>query len=193
MDTRRHILDVALASVNREGAGAVGVREIAREAGIAPGNLSYHFPRKEDLLAALLADYTAGNDGFFAGLTAEDLDPEAFLARFRESFAHQYAYRGLLLDTATLSRLVGSDFDYARVRRRRFAVLRAALERLQARGHLGPDATRTPYLRDLIAQVARYWMHESVADYGEVRPRRDIPRTVERLRVLLALHAPPAP
>lgn len=161
-----------------------------RSAGIAPGNLSYHFPRKEDLLAALLAGYAAGNDAFFAGLAAEDLDPGAFLARFRESFAHQYAHRGLLLDTVTLSRLMGTDFDYARVRQRRFAAIDGALERLRAGGHLGPAATRTPHLRDLIAQVARYWMHESVADYGEVRPRRDIPRTVERLRVLLGLYAP---
>ncbi len=190
MDTRAHILAIALEAVNREGAGAIVVRDIAREAGIAPGNLSYHFPRKEDLLTALLAQHASGNDAFFNGLQDPDLDPDRMLELFRQSFQQQYGYRGLLLDVLVLGRLLGKAFDYSAVRKRRLVRLEEALDRLQANGHLQATASEKHLLRDLIAQNTRFWMHDALGTYGDIRPKRDIPRMLKRLRGLLSLYAP---
>ncbi len=55
-DTRQRILEQARALFNAEGLHGVGVREVARAAGIAPGNLGYHFPTKDDLVAALVLE-----------------------------------------------------------------------------------------------------------------------------------------
>jgi AcrR family transcriptional regulator len=41
---------------NEPGVAAVGVREIARDLGLSPGNVSYHYPTKEALLLASLCD-----------------------------------------------------------------------------------------------------------------------------------------
>jgi AcrR family transcriptional regulator len=55
-DTRRRILDIARELFNRHGLSRVGVREVARAAGISPGNLAYHFPTRDDLVAALVLE-----------------------------------------------------------------------------------------------------------------------------------------
>src|SRR4051812_45533142 len=55
-DTRRRILDLARELFNREGLSRVGPREIARALEMSPGNLAYHFPTKDDLVAALVEE-----------------------------------------------------------------------------------------------------------------------------------------
>lgn len=60
--TARRILDRAREAFNERGVAAVGIREIARELGLSPGNVSYHFPTKEALIAALAEEVHAAND-----------------------------------------------------------------------------------------------------------------------------------
>ncbi len=64
--TRRRILDHAQRAFNERGVGAVGVRDLARELGLSPGNLSYHFPTKEALIAALVDEAHAMNNAVAA-------------------------------------------------------------------------------------------------------------------------------
>lgn len=55
-DSRQRIRETALAMFNERGYDAVSLRDIAREAGVAIGTLTYHYKRKEDLLDDLLSD-----------------------------------------------------------------------------------------------------------------------------------------
>jgi AcrR family transcriptional regulator len=50
MDTKEKIFKKALKFYNDQGIEYVGVRELAKELNISPGNLAYHFPKKEDLI-----------------------------------------------------------------------------------------------------------------------------------------------
>jgi AcrR family transcriptional regulator len=52
---RRHLVTVAHAAFARDGA-QLPVREIARRAGLAPATVHRHFPSRDDLLAAVLAE-----------------------------------------------------------------------------------------------------------------------------------------
>jgi AcrR family transcriptional regulator len=52
--TPDRILSTALRLFNRFGADRVPVYKIAAEVGISPGNLTYHFPRKQDILYRLV-------------------------------------------------------------------------------------------------------------------------------------------
>lgn len=61
-DTARRILEHARAAFNERGVGEVGVRDIARELDLSPGNLSYHFPTKDDLIMALVEEMHAENN-----------------------------------------------------------------------------------------------------------------------------------
>ena len=90
MKTRERIVEVAIRLFNAEGINAVGVREIARTLGISPGNLSYHFPRKEDLLVEMLTRVTAGNDRHFQKFREGRPSCESFLQVMEQVFRNQY-------------------------------------------------------------------------------------------------------
>lgn len=60
--TAQRILEHARRAFNERGVAAVGVREIARELDLSPGNVSYHYPTKEALITALMRDAHARNN-----------------------------------------------------------------------------------------------------------------------------------
>ena len=71
-DTRQRILDTARGLFNEAGLARVGVREIARALEMSPGNLAYHFPTKDELVAALVKELHARvNADVSAGMAAE--------------------------------------------------------------------------------------------------------------------------
>lgn len=55
-DTRSNILTTARRLFNAEGYDRVTMRRIAAEAGIGVGNVTYYFPRKQDIVDALMDD-----------------------------------------------------------------------------------------------------------------------------------------
>lgn len=54
MQRKEQILTTAVRLFNDKGYANVSLREIAKEAGTTIGNLTYHFPKKEDLILNLL-------------------------------------------------------------------------------------------------------------------------------------------
>lgn len=76
--TARRILEHARQAFNQRGVVAVGIREIARELGLSPGNVSYHFPTKEALVTALVREGHAANNALVSPpaplRTFDDLD-----------------------------------------------------------------------------------------------------------------------
>jgi AcrR family transcriptional regulator len=57
-DLRERIVDAALHLLESEGPKGFGQVRVAREAGVAQGHLTYYFPRKSDLAAAVLERLT---------------------------------------------------------------------------------------------------------------------------------------
>jgi len=53
-ETKKRILDTALRSFNERGVNATAVLKIAMALGMSPGNLTYHFKRKSDIVMALV-------------------------------------------------------------------------------------------------------------------------------------------
>lgn len=58
-ETIRKIIEAASEIFTREGHGGLSLRKVADDAGIAVGNLTYHFPTKRSLLNALLCEALA--------------------------------------------------------------------------------------------------------------------------------------
>ena len=70
-DTKARILATALDLFNTEGVAALSAVDIASAMGISPGHLYYHFKGKVELLAHLVAAYSAEVDMVLeAALTA---------------------------------------------------------------------------------------------------------------------------
>ena len=54
--TRAHILKVALMEIYSRGFHAVGIREIAAQAGLTIGAFFHHFPTKNDVVYAIIEE-----------------------------------------------------------------------------------------------------------------------------------------
>lgn len=70
---RERICDCAKRLFEREGYEQVSMRQIAAEAGIAVGNLTYYFSKKEDLLKESLNDI---QETFSESIQLFEIDPE---------------------------------------------------------------------------------------------------------------------
>lgn len=82
-NTKAEIIKTAVALFNQKGFFKVTVKEIADEMGISPGNLTYHFKRKEHLLATIQKEILSGTKNIIA-----PEGQEITLAHFQEMFAH---------------------------------------------------------------------------------------------------------
>jgi len=71
-DARQAVLDAAGALFTDAGYAATTTRAIAERAGLRQASLYYHFPAKEDILAALLADTVRPSLAVAADLLAAD-------------------------------------------------------------------------------------------------------------------------
>ena len=99
-DTRQRILDTARTLFNERGLARVGVRDVARAAKMSPGNLGYHFPTKDDLVAALVLElYELDRRTIFAELPA-DLSPTALYWVAAAVMRNMLQYRFILLSYA---------------------------------------------------------------------------------------------
>src|SRR5947209_4985506 len=100
VDTRRRILDTARSLFNEQGLARVGVRDVARATEMSPGNLAYHFPTKDDLVAALVLElYELDRRTIFAALPA-DLSPTALYQSAAAVMRNILRYRFVLLSYA---------------------------------------------------------------------------------------------
>jgi len=77
--SRARIIEAATLCVDREGLPATTSAAIAREAGLSVGAVQHHYPSKDDVLGAVVAESAARFAACFAGAPAppEDLDARA--------------------------------------------------------------------------------------------------------------------
>lgn len=166
--TKEDILESGLRILNARGLSALSIRAVAEDLALSPGNVSYHFPRKEDLIAALMARHGERNSRLLAREVATLGD---FLEMFRVLFRSQYEFRGLVL---ALPDILESFEDlraqYRRVETTRRHALFALLAGLRARAALeGADHDLSRVVSH-VTLIARFWIGEarvSYSKYGE--------------------------
>ncbi|WP_337886149.1 TetR/AcrR family transcriptional regulator [Fischerella thermalis] len=86
IDTRTQILDTAQDLIQRVGVNAMSYQDISEAVGIRKASIHYHFPSKDDLVAALLDRY---NDYFLRlvdGIIAQSDSAEVKLRRYCSLF-----------------------------------------------------------------------------------------------------------
>lgn len=157
-DTKSRILGTSLRLANEQGVDAVTVRSVAQELDISPGNVSYHFPRREDLIIALAAELSTRNTplGEIVPHTFGDL-----LERYRRTLQHQHEHRGLVV---ALPHLLESyptmRRNYRRTEATRIEQQRRQLAHLRDIGLLDADEVTLDRLVAHIVLVARFWLAE---------------------------------
>ena len=187
-DTRQRILDHALNVVNERGLEALGIREIARDLELSPGNVSYHFKKREDLIRALSEPLGAGNRERLG--TAATTVPEV-LELFRGILNHQHAYRGLVLSLPHIMEAF-PDFRewYQANQAERQDNLRRLLERLRASGELVATDREADRLQAHLGFVARFWMSEARASFRDEPLDTVVGHYLALIADLMGRHAP---
>lgn len=173
--TRDDLLRRARELFNEHGVDVVGPRELARDLGLSPGNVSYHFPRKQDLVAALSAELGERNAATLGDL-AEAHDLADLLRRYRATFVNQYEYRGIVraavtlveTDPASAARILTTE------RERRQGLTRAF--RAMVGPELRPDTDDASIARlvAVCSLIARFWLGETLLSFRDVPAARVI-------------------
>jgi AcrR family transcriptional regulator len=130
-ETRQRILDTARELFNAQGLHRVGVRDVARAAEMSAGNLAYHFPTKDDLVAALVIElYEFNQRTIFAALPQKFTLVTLYLSAVA-AMRNMLGYRFVLLsyvDAVTASpQLQAFEAELALKRRQRHQHMLEAL------------------------------------------------------------------
>jgi len=159
LSTRDHLLEVARELFNVHGYSQTTLATIAATAGVAEGNLWYHFRAKEDLVAAVLDELTARRDASFATLDGDAPAWRNCLAFLVSVHRDMQRYRFLLRDHLQ----VFADRDSANgqrvlaFQRQQFARLREVLEAIADDGGFRQPPPDLDELARSLWIVGRYW------------------------------------
>ncbi|RMF12149.1 MAG: TetR/AcrR family transcriptional regulator [Alphaproteobacteria bacterium] len=139
-ETQARILDTAITLFNENGVKAISVNRIAEAAGVSRGNLHYHFPTKETLVAAIFDRMAREMEE--AGARDLETPTLAHLRIMFERYAGQvWQYRFLFRElTALILRDSVLRRRYHAHRQRRLAELEQFFEELISHGLMArPD------------------------------------------------------
>ena len=167
--TRELIIDRALDLFNESGIEGVKMRELARELGLSPGNLTYHFPKKENIIVAIAEQLSAFNSQTLqASKQPEDL--KQFLELFRAIFNNHFQYRCLLLSFVHLTeQYPAMAARYREVQAVRTGSFQEQLVYLRAIGFLKEDVSEVEIQRmaAYCSLIGRFWLSEYWVSYRD--------------------------
>ncbi len=193
--TPRRILDHARTAFNERGVGNVGVRDIARELDLSPGNLSYHFPTKDDLILALIEEMHAENTAVVATPPAGPFDFATLDAVIRNimrrDLANAWLYRDLVSLLYGVPRLRALHSAMQRAREARVDTLVGRL--IDARLL---DRTRTeralPQLRLQLLTQLLFWVPSAIVHAPERDPANRLDLHARSVMALFLVHCTPS-
>jgi AcrR family transcriptional regulator len=102
-DTRHRILVSSLLLFNEQGVPRTTINDIADEIDISPGNLHYHFRRKEEIVDALTAEFQADARKVLHPPDSETVSLDDFWWFLHHLLELKGAYRFMLTDTEVLA------------------------------------------------------------------------------------------
>lgn len=163
-DTRRRILDTALAMFNAQGEPHVTTNHIADELEISPGNLYYHFRNKDDIIEHLFARYEERMDAALELPSArlpglEDIWLQLHLV-FECIWDYRFLYRDLI---EILSRSRRLRLRFARILRRADDSTQAVFQGLAQAGALRATAQELGGIATNVLVVATFWLNYAAA------------------------------
>lgn len=163
MNTKDKILHEALSQFNERGLHQVGVREIARALNISPGNMSYHFPKKEDLLLEILKTYGSKNTAYRTEYTEDQPSLTRFINLFRKLFENQFEHRGIFAELVEVNRILSTEigYDYSEGQETRIAEFESIVLGLQEEKLLVDGESNRKHFVAFLTLFGRFWISEA--------------------------------
>ena len=158
MTTKEKILIAALKLFNKHGINSITVRHIAKEVGISHGNLCYHFPNTNTIIAALYENLVEQFDVILDSLVPNENAFEALTQSMYRIFELVNKYKFLFLHFVEISRRIPS------IKRRHFALIE--MRKIQIREFTAIFENQGYYRTDL--PDSQYeWLITQIFVYGD--------------------------
>lgn len=168
-ETISRILNTARQLAINEGFDKVTIRRIARELNVSPGNLSYYYAARADLLEALLSKVIERYIAVFDQLRLERQDsPEEQLRAVLDYVLDDLTTRETTQFFPELWRLANRDAQTSRQMERMYSAYRGTLEEIIAHMCANPD----PELHKDLALVITGSTEGQTIFIGHERPHR---------------------
>lgn len=185
VNTEEVILAKALKMFNNKGIEYVGMRELAAALGIRVSNITYYFPKKDDLVNRLSLELNKQNSQIV--VSNKDLTIETFLEMFRLVFRNHLKYRCLLLSFVHLiEQNKKMSVRYKKTQSDRNATLRLNLKILVKSRYLKVNNEgEIEFLVSAIALIVRFWISEAAVSLSHLKPEEQIYHYVSMIGRLL--------
>ncbi len=186
LNTEEKILSKALEMFNHKGIEYVGMRELAAALEIRVSNITYYFPRKDDLVNRLSLDLNIMNSQIV--VDDVDLTIETFLGMFQLVFRNHLKFRCLLLSFVHLmEQNKKMSVRYKKTQSDRNATIRSNLKTLVNSGYLKvKDDGEIEFLVSAIALIVRFWISEATISFRHLKPEEQINHYLSMIGRLLS-------
>jgi AcrR family transcriptional regulator len=145
--TKEKILDAALKLYNQRGVNKATLRDISQEAGISPGNLAYHYPSHDQIVAELFRRMERERAEILMGVQ-QIPSFENINRQIGPLLTIAWRYRMFHLDAIALARMYP---DIAKQQRQYFdhsiKYVKAVIDYSVGSGNMRPEARPSQYLR----------------------------------------------
>lgn len=163
--TKRQILDAALKLFNEQGLSQVSLRAIADEIKISPGNLTYHFKRREEIVEVLYYEFVAVVDERFGRIEPGAVNLSLIFELITILTETRLRYRFLMRDfTALVAENPSIKKHYALILKKRREQSLFFFEKLVAQKVLRPAELPNEYhfLYERIQILGNFWITSAI-------------------------------
>lgn len=170
--TKDKILRTALELFNNEGESQISSVDIASVMGISPGNLYYHYKGKDEIIAALFADFDEEirqvlGSPIHKPLAVEDNWVYLYII-FEEIFDFRFFYKN---QSDIIERIPQLRQSFARILALKENTALSLLTTLEEGGHVEFAEGEKLALSRRIAQHFTFWLQYHGLRYGEAAPK----------------------
>lgn len=184
MTIRNQIIEKAKKLFNEKGSYKVSLREIAKAAGTTIGNLTYHFPTKDDLIASLQTDlYNDFTNNYINHLNGSETLFE-LLNSFKTINANRLENQFLFRNVIELSHESPTITNNGEIFRRRvYYYYHSLFIKLKEHGIMRSDLSYENYasLSYIIVYLTHLWIQNSTLYYDQVIPRIELHHALKDL------------
>lgn len=188
--TRYLIVAGANEIINRTGVVDFRIEMLAQALSLSPGNITYHFPKKEDIITAIWEEYTAVMQEMTEEMITSLLDIKQLFLYFRTAASKAIGYAGVTSyyfgDMGALLREHATFRDQIEHYRNEIF---AGYDTLVRNGYMNP--IEDPKIKELTFDsqmtMLRWWVDHAMTQY----PEQDLPMATDKYIALSLLQLLP--
>lgn len=188
--TRELIIASANEIINRTGVVDFRIETLAQSLSLSPGNITYHFPKKEDIIAAIWEEYLAVMRDTTAEMITPLLDIKQLFLSFRTAAAKAISYVGVTTyyfgDMGALLRENEAFRKHTETGR---ALIFASYDTLQKNGYMKPipSLELKEITFDSQFTMLRWWINHALTKHSQ----QDLPVIMDKYIALSLLQLVP--